>query len=242
MNKKISGLLRFFDSDISSIPGWFSRDDAELIAALSVSQSRRSVTGNILELGVWEGRSLMFLASLKEKSEKCYGVDNFLAPERKNRVIDLARADTNRHNLHIVQGDTKQFRHYPDLAPESCRIVHVDADHEHSSVVTDLEVARRFLLPAGGLLVLDDLPHRNWPGVWSAMAQWILQGGGDEYRPFLISHSKGYLVRKDEVTFWKRAAIELLGEERFVAREVFDIATLVFEGPEGPPVMPVTLT
>ena len=236
--KRHANLLDFFDAHVDSIPGWFARSDAEALAAIDFIQKSRFNNGNLLELGVWEGRSLFFLAELLAKSERLFGVDQFVAPGRTEGVKKRLADCRARKQLHLVRSDTKQFKHFDGLPRRSCRLVHVDADHEHSSVLTDLHVAMEFLQPEGAILVLDDLPHRNWPGVWSAMAEWVLTTPGHDYRPFLITGSKGYLARKNELPFWRQSVREVFPEHRFADREVFDSVAMVLNGPDGPPVMP----
>ena len=215
------------------ISGWFHEDDALLIKAIDGWQKELLVSGNILELGIWEGKSLVFLASLAVKGETLLGIDWFSGPGGETRLSSL-RANIKRaqlSNVRILKGDTRALVNTALSAQlrRSFRLVHIDAGHEHNDVLQDLEASSRLLGDPRSVIVLDDVPVRYFPGCWSGMAQWILSHG-NEFRPFLFSSSKAYLCRKEFIPDLLLHLESLIKPEDLAYREVFDSTVIVHKG------------
>lgn len=222
--------LKRFVSEVEDIPGWFDLDDAKFISLINEIQLDKSVTGNILELGVWEGKSFIFLANLLQKNEELTGIDLFEGKKGQQRLNNLVlRLQSKSGKIKVLRGDTRALMDSsPPVGLRSSRLIHIDAGHEHSEVLADLTNVEKFILDEGSVIILDDLPVRHFPGVWSGMASWMLLGSGSNYRPFLISQSKAYIVKSNEIYQWQSQMLSsAYNSENFAWREVFDGSVLV---------------
>lgn len=154
----------------------------------------------VLDVGVWKGRSSLHLAALMREfgiDGAVISIDSFLgSPE--HWLID---APDFRQSLAFAHGLPRLYDQFVSnvlreggtdlivpLAQTSANaatildhlgiragLVHVDAGHDHDSVLGD---ARRFwaLLRPGGVLVGDDYVD-SWPGVISAARQFAAETG-----------------------------------------------------------------
>lgn len=222
--------LKHCFSEVQDIPGWFDFDDAQFISQINTKQQEKLVKGNILELGIWEGKSFIFMADLLEMNEELTGIDLFEGAKGQQRLNNLLeRLKSKSKKIRVLRGDTRALMDSPPPTGfRSQRIIHVDAGHEHSEVLADLNNIEKFALNQGSVIILDDLPVRHFPGVWSGLASWILLGNGSKYRPFLISRSKAYIAKSDEVYEWQRYILDAANNPKsFAWREVFDGSVLV---------------
>jgi hypothetical protein len=68
---------RYVSSQRNRVTGWFSRIDAEIFAALMLDQAQRGVTGDLLEIGVYQGESFIVLNLCLGVHETSIAVDIF---------------------------------------------------------------------------------------------------------------------------------------------------------------------
>ncbi len=170
------------------IPGWFWKVDQEAFAWLLDQQTAAGTTGDILELGVYLGRSAVLLGSRLRPGETFTVCDLFdsSAPDDENaaemamsyrKTLTRQAFEANYLAFHdqlpeVIQAPTSALAD-GRVKAGSCRFVHVDASHLYEHVVGDIEVARA-ALAEDGLVVLDDYRSPHTPGVaaavWSAVA------------------------------------------------------------------------
>ncbi|MFG3053975.1 class I SAM-dependent methyltransferase [Kitasatospora sp. NPDC048239] len=185
------------------IPGWFFTVDQEAFTHFLTAQSTAGLTGDILELGTYLGRSAVLLGERLQPGERLTVCDLFDsdAGDADNaaemvmsyrRTLTRSAFEANYLAFHpelpeIVQGPTSLLadRRIPD---GSCRFVHVDASHLYEHVAGDIEVAR-LALAADGLVALDDYRSEHTPGVSAAVWEAVFTGG---LRPVLLTPMKFY--------------------------------------------------
>jgi hypothetical protein len=177
--------LERYLAEMRGIPGWLDGLDAELLCALSDAQA--GIPGqaglDILEIGVYKGRSAVLLGFLLKPGERLVACDTFLG----STGISEQNADWNRRfypgltraefeQNYLLYHDTLPFivaessaRLAENLAPASCRLAHVDGGHEHATVAGDALTVRRLLAP-GGAVIFDDYCKPHLPG--TALAVW----------------------------------------------------------------------
>ncbi|MFE6866254.1 class I SAM-dependent methyltransferase [Kitasatospora sp. NPDC057692] len=187
----------------ADIPGWFFRLDQEAFRHLLTAQSEAGLTGDILELGSYLGRSAVLLGDHLRPGERLTVCDLFdsAAGDADN---DAEMTMSYRDSLTRRGFEANYLAFHPELptivqAPTSvladgripagsCRFVHVDASHLYEHVSADIEVARR-ALAGNGLVVLDDYRSEHTPGVSAAVWQAVFTGG---LRPVLLTPMKFY--------------------------------------------------
>ncbi|MFI6021761.1 class I SAM-dependent methyltransferase [Streptomyces sp. NPDC051287] len=191
---------------LDDVPGWFPVLDQMLFDWFLDRQEGSGVGGDLLEVGVYMGKSAIFTGRHRRPGETFTVCDLFEgdAPDAANRAEStksyarLTRQlfEENYLAFHdelprVLQGPSSLVR--GEVAPDTCRFVHVDASHLYEHVHDDIGTARDLLLP-DGVVVLDDFRSEHTPGVSIATWEAVLNRG---LRPVCISTQKLYGTWED---------------------------------------------
>ncbi|NEA60011.1 class I SAM-dependent methyltransferase [Streptomyces sp. SID13666] len=176
-------------TELAEVKGWFFPADQLLFDWLLSRQQERTEPGDLLEVGVYMGKSAIFTGSYRREGERFTVCDLFDAPaEDTDNSAEMARSystltrrafEANYLSFHeelptVVQGLSSVV---PDhVTADSCRFVHIDASHLYEHVHADITDARD-LLKAHGVVVLDDFRAEHCPGVAAAAWQAVTTGG-----------------------------------------------------------------
>ncbi|MFI8190607.1 class I SAM-dependent methyltransferase [Streptomyces sp. NPDC085946] len=205
---------------LADVPGWFPPLDQVLFTWFLEQQQAHGVRGDLLELGVYLGKSAILMGRHLGDGETFTVCDLFgsEAPDRANRAEttrsygSLTRQAFERNYLSfhdalptVVQGPTSVISSH--VAPGSCRFVHIDASHLYEHVYGDIGAARTALLP-DGVVVLDDFRSEHTPGVSVAAWEAVLSRG---LRPVCLSTQKLYGTWGDPEPL-QEALSRMLGE------------------------------
>ncbi|MFD4597161.1 class I SAM-dependent methyltransferase [Streptomyces sp. NPDC058464] len=186
---------------LDDVPGWFPVLDQVLFDWFLSRQEASGTRGDLLEVGVYMGKSAIFTGRHLRPGESFTVCDLFEgdAPDSANRAEStksygrLTRRIFEENYLafhdalpRVLQGPSSVVP--AEVAPRSCRFVHVDASHLYEHVHGDIRAARELLLP-DGIVVLDDFRSEHTPGVSIATWEAVLNG---ELRPICISTQKLY--------------------------------------------------
>ncbi|MFD4503263.1 class I SAM-dependent methyltransferase [Streptomyces sp. NPDC058457] len=186
---------------LDDVPGWFPVLDQVLFDWFLSRQEASGTRGDLLEVGVYMGKSAIFTGRHLRPGESFTVCDLFEgdAPDDANRAEStksygrLTRQIFEENYLafhdalpRVLQGPSSVVP--GEVAPRSCRFVHVDASHLYEHVNGDIRAARELLLP-DGIVVLDDFRSEHTPGVSIATWEAVLNG---ELRPICISTQKLY--------------------------------------------------
>ncbi|MFB7996340.1 class I SAM-dependent methyltransferase [Streptomyces sp. NPDC056002] len=192
--------------DLDDVPGWFPPLDRLLFTWLLERQTRQEVRGDLLELGVYLGKSAVLLGQHLHGAEKFTVCDLFEgdAPDEANQAestksyASLTRQafEENYLSFHdelpkVVQAPSSVIS--AEVDPGSCRFVHIDASHLYEHVYGDIGAARELLGP-DGIVVLDDFRSEHTPGVSVAAWEAVLNRG---LRPLWLSTQKLYATWED---------------------------------------------
>ncbi|MFJ8821795.1 class I SAM-dependent methyltransferase [Streptomyces sp. NPDC102467] len=186
---------------LDEVKGWFHNIDQVLFDWFLSRQRERGQQGDLLELGVYLGKSAVFMGQYLEDGQAFTVCDLFDSPasdtandkEMNKSYSTLTRAafEANYQAFHdelprVVQGPSHVITSL--VEPDSCRFVHVDASHLYEHVHGDIAAARE-LLGEDGIVVLDDFRAEHCPGVaaatWGAVATTGL-------KPLCITATKFY--------------------------------------------------
>ncbi|MFQ3559363.1 class I SAM-dependent methyltransferase [Streptomyces gramineus] len=186
---------------LDDVPGWFPVLDQMLFDWFLDRQEGSGVGGDLLEVGVYMGKSAIFTGRHRRPGETYTVCDLFEgdAPDAANRAEStksyarLTRQlfEENYLAFHdelprVLQGPSSLV--HDEVAPDSCRFVHIDASHLYEHVHDDIGTARDLLLP-DGIVVLDDFRSEHTPGVSIATWEAVLNRG---LSPLCISTQKLY--------------------------------------------------
>jgi len=179
-------------AELNKIEGWFTRNEASAMQSLV---RQLSSGAKVVELGSFQGRSSVVIASVLPPGGMLYCVDHFkgsLEHQGNEFKLDdlLSKFTSNIKNHHVddkialLVMDTLQAAN--EFEMESVDLLFVDASHDYESIRADI-LYWYSKLKVGGLLVCHDY-STYWPGVREAIES--LQLEGQVLADSLWSHQK----------------------------------------------------
>jgi len=187
-----------YPGELRDVPGWFPALDQLLF---SWFLERQEKPGDLLELGAYMGKSAILTARHLRDGETFTVCDLFggEAPDGANRAetsksyASLTRQAFERNYLSfhdslptVIEAPSSVIS--GEVAPGTCRFVHIDASHLYEHVRDDIGAVREILRPEG-VVVLDDFRSEHTPGVSVAVWEAVLNRG---LRPICLSTQKLY--------------------------------------------------
>jgi predicted O-methyltransferase YrrM len=169
---------RYLAERYDRVRGMSSRFAAAICGHLIRRQSELGIRGDIVEIGPFEGRFFIAMALGLAPGEGAVGIDLFDWPNQ--RVLDrfLANCDANGLARDRFTAWKQQSRDVsPDalrakLSTGSARFFHIDGEHEHASLLSDLELAHA-VLHRDGIIALDDMLHPGYPTLLTAVLDYL---------------------------------------------------------------------
>lgn len=197
-----SGRQFFFPNDGSE--EWLHRSDAYVSVKL-LSHITGEANATVLEVGVWKGAwTSVMLKNMPQVDAT--GIDPYpmsAAPVRSEmleRLEDLG-----------VRNRFTLYSSWSDIHTSAFSMVHVDGEHSERAALRDLAFAFENLAP-GGVVVVDDFRNKWYPGVASALYQFLKT---HDARLFLATDRKAYIARRFDAQRLYAEVLELLqGDEQ----------------------------
>jgi predicted O-methyltransferase YrrM len=169
---------RYLAERYARVRGMSSRFAAAICGHIIRRQTELGIVGDIAEIGPFEGRFFIAMALGLAPGEIALGIDLFDWPNA--RVLDrfLANCDANGLARDRFVAWKQQSRDItPDalrakLASAAVRFFHIDGEHEHASLSSDLELAHA-VLRQDGIIALDDMLHPGYPTLITAVLEYL---------------------------------------------------------------------
>jgi cephalosporin hydroxylase len=156
------------------VDGWFRPEEMKLLADATLAAIRSTVSGALVEIGVYKGRSAQVIDSVRlamnqhESFRELYLIDNF-----EMETADVTQWPKSPGTTHIFSKvDRWQNGHIA--------LLHQDADHGYDQVLSDLEEAGPSVV-VGGMIALHDYEDPTYPGVKRA---WEVYSENSDYSPW----------------------------------------------------------
>jgi hypothetical protein len=169
-------------------------DHVRLLGCLTIMCEK--VQGDILEIGVWKGKSLTLMHRLAENSRKIFGIDPLELPNQA--------AEQSYYNNSIYP-DVQVLRSYSERAvsdfeklSKKLAILHIDGGHLGKNVLLDFLLYEE-LVTLGGYIVFDDYQDYQFsPEVGPAVDLLRIGGFFSKYDIFgsVPGFGNSYLLRK----------------------------------------------
>ncbi|MFJ9839405.1 class I SAM-dependent methyltransferase [Kitasatospora sp. NPDC101155] len=188
---------------LEDVPGWFWDHDRHSFDWFLGRQEKKGVTGDLLEMGAYLGRSAIVIGEHLQPGETFTVCDLFDsdAPDNENseemavsyrKTLTRSAFESNYLSFHdelpeIIQAPTSVLAG-GRIPAGAFRFIHIDASHLYEHVVGDLQVARIALQPKG-VVVLDDYRSQHTPGVAAATWEAVFNHG---LKPILLTECKFY--------------------------------------------------
>ena len=163
------------------IPGWFTLTDHEMFVAINTIQEKFSISGNLLEIGTFCGKSGALLSLLASSDETVSLLDFFDdvmyqeildTPNYRKMTLDKARRTLDKYGerYNLIIGNSLEITRLIPVSPH--RLIHIDGSHQYEVVKKDLLNALKYLTK-GGIIVLDDYRNFRYPGVGRAFWEFV---------------------------------------------------------------------
>lgn len=188
-------IINAYLKESEEIQGWFYALDIILIGLLEKFQRDNGITGDVAELGVWKGKSLIYLAQLAENRNITHGIDifegNLLKDASENIKKYASMADIRLHKKDTIDCTTEEIGR---IFSDKLRILHIDAGHEYYEVLHSMHLFAP-LVDEKGVIIMDDYSDREFPGVQCAVLDYCNSSENQGFfQPFLLGANKVYLA------------------------------------------------
>lgn len=236
-----SGAIDKYFRDTKKIAGWVSYIDAAVFLILLRTDQPYNNSGNLLEIGVFEGKSAVLLGQNLAPGDEFHVCDIFDGETDKKNELEIKSSypslsrEKFEHNM-IGILDTLPIIHQclstelkGILGKKSFRFIHIDGSHLYHHVIEDLRYASASLIQDIGVIAVDDYRAQHTIGVAAAVWEIIIEGN---LVPIAVTPAKIYLVTPnsviDIVHFKKNLEFYKLDwvEEEFLGRKVIRIIGL----------------
>lgn len=200
--------LEEFFQDTKRIPGWLSFHDAAVMDGILSHQSEDGTKGNLLEIGVYAGKSAVLLGLHLQPKEEFHVCDIFGEPTDSRNSDEILRSYKNLSRIRFEENYNEFLGKLPTiheclslelpriLKDNKFRLIHIDGSHLYEHVVKDLEFATSAIDRQGGIIAVDDFRAQHTVGVAAALWKSILTG---TLIPLVITPAKIYLGSPDVV-------------------------------------------
>jgi hypothetical protein len=161
-------------------------------------QNSRSLSGDLLEFGVWHGNTLALLATASLKGEAVFGIDiseHWLNAAKVLTASECEKVHVNPiikliHGSSTLPGLKEIIRN--EIGPAGIRFAHIDAEHSRELVLSDAKAILPMMAP-WGIICFDDCFSLACPGVAEAFFQ---LASDTEWIPILFTPNKAYLCNR----------------------------------------------
>ena len=189
----IQRIKDFLSETHQEIDGWFFPLDQLVFYEIFSIQNSLNIDGDVAEIGVYKGKSLVLLSLLKSESQRLLGFDLFDKDYQEITEQNLSAFGTV-ENVALQKGLTSDLsrRELDALLHTPLRFLHIDAGHEYFEVLEQLELFVPFVSDQG-IIAMDDYQDREFPGIEAAVLDFSERDRPRRFVPFLSGGNKMFL-------------------------------------------------
>ena len=154
--KKIMSFLWDIEGN-KKISGWWKDCLFGIYELIDSYQEKNSIKGNLGEIGIYRGRSLIPFINFK-RDDKVFAMD---IDEESRKVSNLIKTiyPNDHQDVEITIGDSKNTNPFESNGP--FRMFYVDGDHKYESALNDLIIASK-VLSDKGVIFIDDYENPRY--------------------------------------------------------------------------------
>jgi predicted O-methyltransferase YrrM len=197
-----------FHEKYSSIPGFSYQESFAIWDFLLNLQHEFRVGGDLMEIGVYYGKSAALLAMHAQKEEEIFLVDFTDFVDHAKTTVEKIKCE--KVSVLKVKSSDPHIWKLANTRARSLRWIHIDGDHKAETVQNDLLLAIA-LLNDDGIICVDDFFNSRYPGLTYAVCIFLEQHR-NELQMFLCGFNKVYLVRPIQLHRHLHAVRDKLGD------------------------------
>lgn len=172
-DKKLSHYLTF----MPLIKGCIFKEAAQLFIWIDYIQKKENITGNLFEIGTYQGKSAIVMGLMTEPDKEIlYICDPF---EIKRDYDNGDRKSSFINNFNSFFNSTKFLQTYYKPSEKlildeckQCRFFHIDGNHSPEQTYNDLHTAANSIIEKG-IVVVDDIFNFLCPGVTEGIYRFL---------------------------------------------------------------------
>ena len=188
--------LATYREQFSATEGFFSEESQAVWDFLLSAQSRLSVAGGFMEIGVWRGKSAFLGALYMRRDEVVVLVD--ISP-----TDEVAEAIRSFHGGEVVSFTGRSSRLPASDLQERyggrIRFFHVDGEHTGAATYADVTYAST-MVSSQALIAIDDFGNMRYPQLHAAVYKFLF--ARPDFRMVLCGANKTYLCRTEDFAFY----------------------------------------
>jgi hypothetical protein len=194
-------LARYAERGVGEVAGALQSGSISVLLSVFDLQDAFGVEGEIAEIGVFNGKTLILMAHALNDNEGALAIEVFGKPPGRDAAMrtaldaNLARFGCDgfcdiwtADSLALTPNEMRAR-----LGARRVRLFSVDGDHAKAAVLHDLALASAVLAP-GGIIVADDLFNAWYPGVTEALYEYCRMGrehGAHDLEPVAFIAANG---------------------------------------------------
>lgn len=218
------------------VVGWYFPIDM-IIMFYIAKVSQENIRGNFCELGVAFGKSAIGLSLLKKEEEILYLYDFFNANDiSQENAASVIEKYGNYKNIEWRIQDLFKLNSNDINFENKLRLLHIDSCHQHTMVLKDLKNFTPHVIDSG-VICLDDFNDPEYPGVNTAVSEFINSSEGEDWKIFAIGANKAFLCREKYFEFYRNGLVrwvrKAVPQINIGFAEVFYRETVLLMGEKG---------
>ncbi|HYZ33786.1 MAG TPA: class I SAM-dependent methyltransferase [Crenalkalicoccus sp.] len=188
--------LKAYRARFGKVEGFFTEEAQVAWDFLLGNQALMNVRGDVVEIGVWKGKSAGLAALHMRPDETLTLVDIQDLKEVEDRIRALGGPQ-----VRSFTGKSSNFRASAAYrAIEPVRWFHIDGDHSGFSTTIDLNIAAD-LLGGHGIICVDDFFNPRYPQLAAAVFRFLFNR--PEYRMLLCGANKVFICRSEDYALYE---------------------------------------
>jgi hypothetical protein len=204
---ELDAIQKFIDGRHNELEGWFFGPDQLAFFELCALQERLQITGDLCEVGVFKGKSLVLLSLLKRDTEKLLGFDLFDEDHLEVTQQSL-KAFNAEENVALHKGLTSDIslEILDEKIKNPLRFLHIDAGHEYHEVLEQLAIFPPYLSDHA-IIAMDDYQDREFPGIEAAVLDFAEQDRPRRFVPFFAGGNKMFLCNASNSALFQKSLL-----------------------------------
>jgi hypothetical protein len=174
-----------------------------VVDSLLQLQDEEGMSGNLLELGCYKGKTALLLGLHLSDGEYVDLVDIYDQLERK--ILE-----DNNIKFYMQTANTENRQKNLKLKRKGYRFIHCDTSHTYANTLADLNLSRK-LVSDKGVICVDDFANLNYPGVIPAVYRFLFKR--KKFVMFLMTEEKAYICHKSQSKMYNDYVINKLPSE-----------------------------